>query len=107
MENFTLALLIFACVVTVILLVLLSIAIITLRNLLKTLKTVNSAKCRSAEDHFQILAKLQGWNPIMQKMEQMTGMMSPILKRKVDYSKNTVNTNKDDTQLAVLPSGED
>lgn len=43
----------------------------------------------------------------MQKMEQMTSLMSPILKRKMDYSKNTVDVNRDDTQLAVLPSGDD
>ena len=97
MFTFNLAL---VCLVLIVSVILLIFQILILKNLQKTIKTVNSAKCCNNEDHYLILHKLHNWTGIMEKMESLTSVMSPIIRRKQDF-KNTVDVKKDET-LAVL-----
>lgn len=92
-------------VIIVVLLVLLFMTNRALQNINKTISTVNNANCCSSQDHLILFDKLEKWEPVLKKMEQMGQIMDPILKRRAHYEKNTVDTKRDETHL-VLPAGE-
>lgn len=86
--------------IVLVLLVLLYITNRILKNMNRVLNTVNNAKRCSSEDHLMIISRMQKWEPVIEKMEQMHSIMGPILKRKAHYDK-TVDANRDETQLAL------
>ena len=102
MLIFTLAL---VCVVLVVSVILLVVQIVIFKNLHKTIKKVNSAKCCNNEDHYLMLHKLQSWTEIMEKMESLTSVISPIIRRKHDF-KNTVDAKKDETLAVSCSTGD-